>query len=112
MLHFHLRRPDAACAPTPTNRCQHLSALSFCGALNYLPCRLSESTWKDPSTNVSLNTSREEPSVVSTATAPGPPFFTNNVKGTALPAPSPVTSAVPVSVAVSRWIVAPVIWPV
>src|SRR5436190_17120258 len=38
-------------------------ALSLRGALNHFSCRLSEPTWKDPSTNVSLNTSRGETSV-------------------------------------------------
>src|SRR5437879_420362 len=71
-----------------------------------------EGTWNEPSRRISLNTRCGEPAVVSTAAVPGPPLRVTNVKGTAVPAPSPVIVAVPERVTVWSFTTAELIVPV
>ena len=59
-----------------------------------------------------MNTRCGEPAVVSTAAVPGPPLRVTNVKGTAVPAPSPVIVAVPERVTVWSFTTAELIVPV
>src|ERR1700730_6337436 len=68
------------------------------------------STWNAPWTRISWN-GKLKLLTVSTAADPGPPLCTTNVKGTFVPAPRPVISAIPVSVAVSSCTLAPVTLP-
>src|SRR5216684_7014122 len=63
----------------------------------------------EPSKSVST---KVRPDTMSTTFVPGPPRSTVTVKGLSVPAPTPVTVAVPVRTAVSPSMVAPVIGPV